>query len=80
MTDNNEQKARSRNRTESDDLERRATSPRVKVDNLVEAHDTEERLRVHALRRREVGAGLLQRAHRGSDAVVGGDARHKRED
>jgi hypothetical protein len=65
---------------ESDDLERRATSPRVEVDNLVEAHDTEERLRVHALRGREVGAGLLQRAHRGSDPVVGGDARHERED
>ena len=43
-------------------------------------HDLEERLRIHALRAREVGAGLLEGRHRRTNAVHGGDAAHKGED
>lgn len=43
-------------------------------------HDLEESLGVHALRRAEVGSGLLQRLHRGTDSVYGSDARDQRED
>ena len=61
-------------------LERLATSARVEGDNLVQAHDLEERLRVHALCRSPVRAGLLERAHGGPDAVHSRDAGDERED
>lgn len=62
------------------ELEGLAACHRVERDHLVQAHDLEERLRVHAARRGEVRARLLERAHRFSDAVDGCDARYERED
>ena len=53
---------------------------RVELDHLVETDDLEERLGVHALRAREVGAGVLERRHRRTDAVNRGDAADERED
>lgn len=61
-------------------LERLATRARVDADDLVQAHDLEERLRVHALCGGPVRAGLLERAHGGPDAVHGRDAGDERED
>ena len=61
-------------------LERLASRTRVEGDDLVQAHDLEERLRVHALRGRPVGAGLLERAHGGPDAVHGSNTGDQRED
>ena len=62
------------------DLEGLAACACVGLDDGVQTHDLEERLGVHALRAREVGAGLLERRHRCADAVHGRDAAHKGED
>ena len=43
-------------------------------------HDLEELLRVHALRRCEVSAGLLERPHGSADAVDSGNAGDEGED
>ena len=64
----------------SNDLKRLAASPSVELDDIVKTHDLEERLGVHALRAREVGAGVFERRHRRTDAVNRGDAADEGED
>jgi hypothetical protein len=63
-----------------DNLEGIAARCGVQPDDIVEAHDAEERLRVHALRRAEVCASLLEEVHRVADAVVRCHTRDERED
>ena len=55
-------------------LESLSSSACVERDDVIETYDFEERLGVHPLRRRPVCPSLLQRAHRGADAVHGGNA------
>ena len=53
---------------------------RVELDHLVETDDLEERLGVHAPRRRKVRAGLLEEVHRLPNRVHHRDARDEGED
>ena len=53
--------------------------PRRKKEGM-RTHYIEESFRVHTLRRRKVCTSLLERVHRSTNAVEGGDAGYQRKD